>query len=122
MEEPTKEEYDRIKRDCQKLLVPEVRLERSSASLRLTTVSRKGAKASLLYGSLFLAGLVAFKKFTPLGRRLTFHPFAILGTAGFVAPFWVVGEQSVLFCQRSAFNKRKALVGDRFGKERFNRD
>jgi hypothetical protein len=104
MEEPSKEEYDQMKRECQKLLVPE------------------GFKASMVYGSLFLGTMLAVAKFTSFGRRITFQPIAILGTAGYVAPFWIVGEQSVLFCQRNAFDKRKQLVGQRFDKERFNRD
>ena len=104
MEEPSKEEYRRIRAECQKLLIIE------------------GGKASLFYGSIVLAGVVGFAKLTKLGRSLSFHPYALLGTMGFVAPFWIVGEQSVLFCQRSAFDKRKTLVGDRFAKERFNKE
>jgi hypothetical protein len=104
MEEPSKEEYERIRKDCQKLLIQE------------------GGKASLIYGTLSLAAIVGFARLTKFGQRVSFHPYALLATTGYVAPFWVVGEQSVLFCQRSAFDKRKAIVGDRFEKERFNKE
>ncbi len=57
--EPTKEEYEAESKRCQALLVPE------------------GGKASLLYGTMFIGIMLAFRRFTKLGQRISFHPYAV---------------------------------------------
>ncbi len=71
---------------------------------------REGAYGSLTVGNAIVAGLFLFSKFTPLGRRLTWHPYALLGTAAYVAPFWIRGESCVIQCQRDAFDERKRNI------------
>ncbi len=57
--EPTKEEYELERQRCEKLLVP------------------AGGKASLLYGTMFAGAMLAFRRFTKLGQRISFHPYAV---------------------------------------------
>ncbi len=57
--EPTKEEYEQESKRCQGLLIPE------------------GGKASLLYGTAFVVAMLAFRRFTKLGQRISFHPYAV---------------------------------------------
>ena len=108
----TKEEYEEMKKKCQGLLITE------------------GGKASI-YGMLMFvyeiyclqlfSGAVAsvvssavLKNGTSLGKRLTWHPFALFITIGIVAPFWIVGESSVIECQRKVFEDRKKFISQNY--------
>lgn len=101
--EPSAEEYEEIKKNCQGLLIQD------------------GGKYSLAIGTLATLGLYVFSKTTSLGKRLTIHPYALLATSAYVAPFWIVGEKSVLDCQRGAYERRKEIVRREFEGERFNK-
>jgi hypothetical protein len=87
-----------------------------------TLLLPEGAKASLIYGNLITLTLFAFAKLTKVGRSMSFHPFAIISTVGFVAPFWIVGEKSVIDCMRGAYDTRKSILGENYKQEKFNQD
>jgi hypothetical protein len=70
----------------------------------------QGAYGALTVGNGIVLGLFMFSKFTAIGRRLTWHPYALLGTAAYVAPFWIRGEAAVIECQRASFEERKRAV------------
>lgn len=102
-DELSKEELEAAKAECRKLLL------------------REGGAASVTWGvggglALFLVSR------TPFGARLSLHPYALVATTLFVAPFWIVGERSVLACQRALFTTRRENVGKAFENERFNKE
>ena len=102
-DEPSAEEYKAIKEQCQGLLLTE------------------GTRGSLIWGFGTFGAMALFRKFTAAGQRLTLHPYSIVLTMAFVAPFWIYGETSVTECQRAAFDRRKANIGKNFESEAFNR-
>ena len=81
----------------------------------------EGAKGAALWGLGSIGVMALHKRLTPMGRRLSLHPYSIVATISVVASFWIYGETSVTQCQRAAFDRRKSNIGKNHESEIWNR-
>lgn len=86
---------------------PEIKRRKAECESLLLT---EGFSAAFKYGTVIAVATFAFARLTSVGRRTPWQPLAIIVTSGFVAPFWVRGEKSVLECQRAMWEERKLQI------------